>query len=782
MTRLLLPWARALAAMGLALAPLSAAPWPVRAQSPRSPVEQERPEVKDLVLAGVKSVDPKELERSIVTDESECINLLVKTLFCWWTHAPAFWQKYFLDREEMKRDILRIRVFYWKRGYRHTDVDTLVTAHKGGVRVTFNIRENEPTRVSKLTVLWDSTTITTRRMRRLVRLRAGDPLHLLALDTTRVHLYNEMWEKGYPDAVVDTSVAVDTARRRAEVTIAVTPGKRATVGTIAVRGNDEIAPRTIVNSLTLETGKLFRRSDVLQSQRNLYESNLFRQAVVEVPPQADSVKDVIINVTEAPLHEARFGGGFNTIDFFQIDGRFTHYNVLGGARRLDINGTVGNLFARSLSGRGIFRRLGEVEATELDPGYFRPTWTVSAEFKQPAFLQRPENALSVGAFAHRRSAPQVFIDRGYGGNLTYTRNLAERAQASIGYRFELTRVEANDVYFCVNFGVCDDPTISFLERTQRLSPVVATYHRDRTDEPFSPTTGYVIRADAEHASSFTAAQYRYNRVFADGTIYWPVRRQRLRGWASSSVSPAVSTTVLAAHLRLGFIRALTSGPEEGAIIHPRKRFYAGGSQSVRGFGENMLGPRVLTVNPIDLDNLFGCDVSTVESARLCDPNAQQVSGDNEGKPLDDDDFFPRPLGGRSVAEASVELRFPIWRKITGALFLDGAIVGQAPFEEFGDLVDIASLTRGTAALTPGFGVRYHTRVGPIRVDIGYNPTVSETQPVVTQVCEVSPASGRLTDCPPPNRLIVPLNTERRLTGGRNLLERLTLHLSIGQAY
>ncbi|MDQ3951323.1 MAG: BamA/TamA family outer membrane protein, partial [Gemmatimonadota bacterium] len=605
MTRPLFRWVWALMTAGLALAPVS-----LGAQGTRSPVEQERPEVKDLVLAGVTAVDKAELERSIATDESECKTLLVKVLFCWFTHSPYFWERAYLDREEMKRDILRIRVFYWKRGYRHTEVDTLVTPNGDGVTVTFNIRENEPTRIARLTVLWDSTTIAQRRMRRLVRLRAGDPLHLLALDSTRVHLTNEMWEKGYPDAIVDTTVVVDTARRRAGMTIAVTPGKRATVGTIAIRGNDEIAPRTIVNSLTLETGKLFRRSAVLQSQRNLYESNLFRQAVVEVPPQADSVKDVIIHVNEAPLHEARIGGGFNTIEFFQLDGRFTHYNVLGGARRLDVTGAVGNLLAGSLSGRGIFRRLGEADPDQVDRAYFRPTWNVSADFKQPAFLQRPGNALGVGAFAHRRSAPQVFIDRGYGGNLVYTRNLAERAQASVGYRFELTRVEANDVYFCVNFGVCDDATVTLVRRTQRLSPVIATYNRDRTDEPFSPTTGYIIRGDAEHASSFTASQYRYNRAFADGAIYWPVRRQRLRGWASASVSPAVTTTVLAAHLKLGFVRPLSSGAHDLSVVHPRKRFYAGGSQSVRGFGENMLGPRVLTVDPDSLDIVAGCDVST----------------------------------------------------------------------------------------------------------------------------------------------------------------------------
>jgi hypothetical protein len=191
----------------------------------------------------------------------------------------------------------------------------------------------------------------------------------------------------------------------------------------------------------------------------------------------------------------------------------------------------------------------------------------------------------------------------------------------------------------------------------------------------------------------------------------------------------------------------------------------------------MLGPRVLTVDPLRLDQLDGCDISTPATTQLCDPNAQTAEG---GDPLEDSEFFPRPVGGTSVAEASVELRFPVWRKFTGAVFLDGAIINRAGVGGFGDVVNIASFSQGTAALTPGFGIRYHTRVGPIRVDLGYNPTKAERYLVVTESCAIrvdSPAA-----CPPAERLIVPLNEQRRLTAGPSFFERMTLHLSIGQAY
>ena len=45
---------------------------------------------------------------------------------CWVTHAHYVFTRKYLDHEELKRDVLRARVFYWKRGFRETEVDTLV--------------------------------------------------------------------------------------------------------------------------------------------------------------------------------------------------------------------------------------------------------------------------------------------------------------------------------------------------------------------------------------------------------------------------------------------------------------------------------------------------------------------------------------------------------------------------------------------------------------------------------------------------------------------------------
>ena len=61
---------------------------------------------------------------------------------------------------------LRIKVYYYKRGYRETEVDTLVTRahpHTNHVRVTFKITEGKPVIVDSLVVLRPSDTVLTRK-------------------------------------------------------------------------------------------------------------------------------------------------------------------------------------------------------------------------------------------------------------------------------------------------------------------------------------------------------------------------------------------------------------------------------------------------------------------------------------------------------------------------------------------------------------------------------------------------------------------------------------------
>ena len=423
--------------------------------------QRESPEVRKLRILGVENVDKTDLSKSISTRPSRCRNFIYQ-IFCVFSKSPVFVEKFYLDREELRRDVLRIKVYYWKRGFREAEVDTSITRNSNGVTVTFGIHEGQPTIVSALRIDYDTALITPKRLRRLTVLQPNEPLNLLTLDSMRLGFQSELWNKGYADAIVDTAVSVNDEQRRAAVFLRVFPNWPTKVGDIVVRGNRRVDTQTILNTLLVKPGAPYRRDDVLESQRSLYESQLFRLASI-LPPTGDSIKNLEVQVVEAPLREAHVGGGATNADFGSVEGRYTSYNLFGGARRLDVSASVSNLGAYAMNGKFPFRDvLPNDPGIEDERAFLQPTWAASVDLRQPAFLRRPENQASIGVFAHRTSSPGVYIDRGYGAALTFTRQITTRAPASLNYRFELSRVEAGDIYFCVNYGVCDTTTIGTL--------------------------------------------------------------------------------------------------------------------------------------------------------------------------------------------------------------------------------------------------------------------------------------------------------------------------------
>jgi outer membrane protein insertion porin family/translocation and assembly module TamA len=537
--------------------------------------------------------------------------------------------------------------------------------------------------------------------------------------------------------------------------VTLVPNHVTTIGRITVTGTHLVSETVVLHALAFRPGDLYRQTTLLESQRNLYESNLFKLAQIQVPPQLDSVKSVNVEVAEAPLHEFRAGPGIDNVDFAQVTAQYTSYNLFGGARRLDISGTAGNLLAPSLSGKGIFRDVAAYvpDSQSVSP-FLQPTFNASIDLKQPSFLRRPSNTASIGVFTHRTLNPGVFIDKGYGGQVTFTNEVAIRAPVSLNYRYEINRVEASDVYFCVNYGVCDPNTINTLRTHQSLAPIVLTGYVDRSNAPLAPTRGYTARVSFENASQLTGSDYRYNRAYLDVSAYSGRRRTR---------------HVFAAHVSAGWVQPIQSGDVAG-VIHPRKRMYAGGANSVRGYGENELGPRILTIDASTLvanaKSIGGGTCGrTLATIQFCDPNSGGLTRA---------DFIPQPLGGTTLLEGSVEYRFPFpggqWaQQFNGAVFLDGAVVGHADLganpPPLGDRVN------GTGAVTPGFGIRYISPIGPVRMDLGLNPNRAEDLVVMTAVPD---GAGQ-------NR-IVPLPRTRNFTQASNFWGRFVFHLSIGEAF
>jgi outer membrane protein insertion porin family len=718
--------------------------------SAQTPVADPHPLVERVAFKGVRAVNANDLQNTISTQPSRCRAFFL-TPICLLTHNHLFESRHYLDHAELKQDVVRIKVFYWLRGYRHTQVDTAIVKKRRGVEVAFNVAEGPATLIQTIALQQPGVKLSSRRLRGFGLPGEGDPIDLTRIDSLRVGARRALWDQGYANAVVTDSVQpVDSLRVALDLTI--DSRARTTVDSVAVVGNEHVTTRTVRRLVGLGHGDLYKRADLLEAQRRLYKSELFRQTLVVAPDSADTAKVVVVTVREAPPRASQLGVGFNTVEFGQTQANLTLYNFFGSARRVDLRSTVGNLFSKSLYGKKGFGSAAPFGVTGVvDPKFLSPTWQLSAAVTQP-WLFSTRNAIGVSVFSNRRSIPNIVIDRGTGASATLTRTLLRGLPLSLTYRYERTRIEAGELYFCVDFGYCKQATIRALQQSNSMSPLVLSLRGDRTDDPLQPTSGYTAKFDAEHASAMTASDWRYNRVEGDLSTYLKMGKRTLvlRGHAGrvAALSSALNT--------------LGSDPLSNALLHPRTRFYAGGSRSVRGFAEGQLGPRVLTIDPeklvVPTDSSRGTPCTPASLIdRTCDPNIASSS-----------QFVPRPVGGNTLLEGTIEYRIPLGRTIGGALFVDGGRVGGN---------NLGPLLHARSVVTPGIGFRYASPIGPVRIDLGIRPRGIEELGVVTEVVENGEA--RLVELTTPKKYD-PMKGPHGFIG--RMTQRLQLHLYIGEAY
>ena len=174
-----------LALVGGAALPLHAQRASQRARDDRE--QMERPEVRRVRFVGARALETDELRDAIATEASACKSLPLRFTVCPFTKSPAVYERRYLDRTELARDVVRLLVVYYKRGWRDAAVDTTVTrAGENAVDVTFTITERAPTRLARIVVDDPTGTLRPRDRRRLLGLAPGDPLDLLRLDSAVV--------------------------------------------------------------------------------------------------------------------------------------------------------------------------------------------------------------------------------------------------------------------------------------------------------------------------------------------------------------------------------------------------------------------------------------------------------------------------------------------------------------------------------------------------------------------------------------------------------------------
>jgi outer membrane protein assembly factor BamA len=719
--------------LGAALAALALLPGcAARAGGPTGPLPQfaqyEGKEVRSVEFEGELVVPADSLRSVITTRPSRCRIALVLP-FCIGSVGK---DDYNLDLGVLTRDVARIQLAHRDAGYYGTRVLPVVDEAPDGAAVTFRIEPGDLTTLTAFEVVGAEGVLDSADLRRRLPLEVGEPFRrigfLAAVDTVR----NALLERGHAYAQVLRNYEIDTIADVARVRLEAAPGPLVTVDRIRFVGNYRLDPETLRRQMAVQRGQRLRATDLVRSQRNLFELELVEFASVEIAPERlqltpdslqlleDSIgSTVLVRIIEAPRYAAELAFAYGSRDCLRAEAQHLDRNFLGGARRLEINGLVAKVGVGEPTDalQSLCPAFNlEDRLTPEDTLIARQlNWRLAANFLQPR-LFGTQTSVVLGAFTERISELDLYVRDATGAEVGVVRQVLPQTLASLTFNVQRGRTRASDYFFCIAFEVCRREDISLLERSRWSNSLSLGLTQNRVRlNPF-PQGGHQFRATLDYASSLLGSEDEYLRVFADGIVHRELREN----------------TVLSLRLSGGtFLTGILD--TKSGYIPPERRFYGGGPTGVRGFRFNELGPTVYIARPRRTSD-DGFVVDTVRSS----------------------------TGGTRtlLATAEVTTKLP-WgpQNLRWAGFIDAGQVWESR--------DTLA-TRPGLRITPGIGARFATPVGPIRLDIAYNPYAPEPGPLYG-ISE----RGELVE--------LPLVRRYQPAEHRSWWRRLTLQVSLGNA-
>lgn len=484
--------------------------------------------------------------------------------------------------------------------------------------------------------------------------------------------------RGFLSSFVDIVPAFNADGTDVSLTVAVTEGTQVVIGQVSVVGNQRISESEILKEARLTPGQPAGDAALAEAQRRLADMTAFRRiSIASAEPLAgDSQMDLIINVVEAPARTIGWGGGLEggrlsrTVDtadhledylffaprgFFEIGRR----NLGGRNRTLDFFSRV-SLQPRDAPG----------DPVHDGRGFGFTAYRATGTYQERHAFGTDVDLLFGTSFEQAIRTNFDFLRKG--ANAEALRRISDHINVSGRYALEFTRVFNDRV-------PADDPLQPLIDRLfpqVRLSYFSTGISWDRRNNPLTPTEGTAATADVDIAARAIGSQVGYTKIFLQGSAFHALDQSKktvFAGRAELGLARGFPRTVAQTDANGNPVLDENGNPVVDLVqdLPASQRFFAGGGTTVRGFQLDRLGvPEILTSDGLS-------------------------------------------LGGNAVVILNAELRRVVRQ-------LGGRNLTAVGFVDAGNVFATASsldLTRIRGA--SGFGVRYDSPLGPIRLDFGF---------------------------------------------------------------
>jgi outer membrane protein insertion porin family len=447
-----------------------------------------------------------------------------------------------LKREELRRDLDRIRAYYLDNGFLDIAVEEpeiQLDTQRKKLRVIIRVQEGPQYRIRALAIKGNHL-LSEAEIRGLVRSRAGGIFSREALQADVVAITDRYAERGYLFADVAPVTDVQQADTTVDVALEITEARQAFINRIEITGNLRTRDKVIRREVLLVEGDVFNSALLQASRRNLQNIGYFEDVKLDTKrAAAEDRVDVTVDVKEKPTGAFTIGGGFSSVDGAIGVASISQNNLFGLGKAASINVQIGQHANR-----------GNVVYT--DP-----------HFLDTDFYVEPR----IFAFNTRFQSTQGFNQASEGASLSVGHLLFWQIFGMATYTYE--RVRIKDVQ-----PGAPDIVVRQAEESggvSKTSSLTFTLTRDTRDSFSEPTRGLVVRASFQYAGGFLDAGNNFTKSALDLSQYFPL-------WWK-----------LVGHIRGNIAYGESFGDTPNLPV--QERFFLGGTNSIRGFRNFTISPR-----------------------------------------------------------------------------------------------------------------------------------------------------------------------------------------------
>jgi outer membrane protein assembly complex protein YaeT len=572
-------------------------------------------------------------------------------------------------------------------------------SHKpSGLSIVYNIVEGVQQRVGSVN-LTGNDHVETKSLLELMNTVPGQLLSPQSLAGDRDALLTDYLTRGFEQADVTVSQQQDLSDgSRVDVTFHIQEGQQVFVRNVLLTGLHFTRPSTVARAITLHPGDPLNQSAMAQTQSNLYDFALFNEVrmATQNPRGNEQFKTILVQTSEARRWALTYGFGFET-QTGQPQNNCAGFKVTGTP--CNPNGKTG-ISPRVLGSVTRNNLFGREQSASIQGTYGLLEQEINLVYQNPHFHGNRNIGLTfTGGYANSQDVT-TYVASKLDAGLRVTENFnapnagISRANTFI-YEFDFRRVKVASDSLQVY-----PAAIPQLAAAVRVGGPGFTWIRDTRDSPLDAHRGTYLSFQEFVSNHAFGAEAQFNRLDVSHSSYFGLDHGRI---------------VLARNTRYAQERAY--GPASDELIPLPERIYAGGPISLRGFSVNAAGPR-------DPETGF-------------------------------------PIGGAGALMNSTELRLPppnlplLGNSLSFVVFHDMGNVFTNAGDAWASILRVSQPNRdackvlNTSANTanlnnpipsgpststgiqgrcsfdyfshePGLGLRYHTPVGPIRLDFSYN--------------------------------------------------------------